>query len=158
LGIATTGADDSPTPPCNASGAAILRFHEMRGAYAQPACSTHARRLPMTPANRRYRKLGPLGRISRRFTELPATHTSPNSDPGDHSSEVPSRQVGGKRAEATSPGAPRREVLSACIPRRHGAPVVHPLAYPNSAQATSGAGACWCVVAGAWALSRLRRK
>src|ERR1035441_7487877 len=44
----------------------------------------------------------------RRLTELPAAHTSPNSDPGDHSSEVPSRQVGGKRAEATSPGAPRR--------------------------------------------------
>jgi hypothetical protein len=45
------------------------------------------------------------------------------------------------------PGATRR--ASPGVPRRHGAPDAHPLAYPNSAQATSGAGACWCVVAGA---------
>src|ERR1017187_10467119 len=46
--------------------------------------------------------------------------------------------------------APRVASASPGVPRRHGAPVAPPLAYSNSAQATSGAGACWCVVAGAW--------
>ena len=58
-------------------------------------------------------------------------------------------RFGGKRAEATTPGATAPRVSSAFpgIPRRHGAPDAHPLAYPNSAQAISGtlvpAGASW---------------
>jgi hypothetical protein len=81
--------------------------------------------------------------LSCRLIELPAAHTLPDSDP-----EVPSRQVGGKRLRQR----PQQHHAAGLIcvsrytstARRADA---HPLAYPNSAQATSGAGGCWCVVA-----------
>ena len=42
---------------------------------------------------------------------------------------------------------------SPSVPRRHGAPVAHALAHPNSAQAASSAGACRYGAAGSWGVT-----